>query len=388
MVTSLDATSIARDRHCADAPSREVAWLEYEDALGDRFAGEWRALADEAPAPNPFYEEWNLRPALADLAAAENPAILAFREAGRLAGLLPVARARRYYDRPIPHLAGWLHDNAFCGTPLIRRGAEEAFWRAALETLDRRAGSEFFLHLRQLQSDDRVTLALHRVLAETGRAATVVGREQRALLASDLGANAYFEAAMSAKKRKELRRQAKRLGELGALRFERLVGTESLERWTDDFLALEHAGWKGEEGSSLACHPPVARYFRAALQGGASADKLERLALTLDGTPIAMLATFLTAPGAFSFKTAFDERYARFSPGVLLQQENLALLDRREIRWCDSCAAADHPMIERIWRGKREMIALNVALGGPLKRTAFRLMSQLERSAEPWRGTQ
>ena len=42
----------------------------------------------------------------------------------------------------------------------------------------------------------------------------------------------------------------------------------------------------------------------------------------------------VTAPGAFSFKTAFDEDYARFSPGVLLQIENLALLERDGIEYC------------------------------------------------------
>ena len=59
-----------------------------------------------------------------------------------------------------------------------------------------------------------------------------------------------------------------------------------------------------------------------------------------------MLATFLTPPGAFSFKTTFDEAFARFSPGVLLQRENLELLARPSIEWTDSCADMDHPMID------------------------------------------
>ena len=97
-----------------------------------------------------------------------------------------------------------------------------------------------------------------------------------------------------------------------------------------------------------------------------------------------MLANFLAPPGAFSFKTAFDERYARFSPGVLLQRENLDLLARGEIQWCDSCAAADHPMIERIWREKRAMVRINVAIGGSLRRKLFRqvLRAELRKQAK------
>lgn len=384
MASDGPGAAIACDR--LHATAGDAVWIDAPASLTTAFVAEWQALAAEAAAPNPFFEEWNLRPALAQLVHRGDVALLAYREAGRLAGLLPVARARNYYDRPIRHLTGWLHDNAFCGIPLVRRGAEEGFWHAALAAADRYAGFAFFLHLPGLAADSSVTRALLRVLGETGRAATVVGREERALLSSPLGSSAYFEAAMSAKKRKELRRQAKRLGELGEVRFERFSCSDGLDDWIDRFLALENAGWKGDEGSSLASHASVAAWFRAALQGGAAAGRLERLALTLDGAPVAMLATFIAAPGSFSFKTAFDERYAKFSPGVLLQQENLALLDRADIAWCDSCAAADHPMIERIWREKRNILALNIALGGPLKRTAFRLMSRLERSAEACEG--
>ena len=91
---------------------------------------------------------------------------------------------------------------------------------------------------------------------------------------------------------------------------------------------------------------------------------------TLDGAPIAMLANLLTPPGAYSFKTTYDERLAKFSPGVLLQRENLDLLAREEIAWADSCAAADHPMIERIWREKRALVRVSIAVGGPIRRAA------------------
>ena len=91
-----------------------------------------------------------------------------------------------------------------------------------------------------------------------------------------------------------------------------------------------------------------------------------------------MLANFITPPGAYSFKTAFDEDYARFSPGMLLQLENLALLERRDLQWTDSCAVEGHPMIERLWRGHRRMVSRNIAIGGPLRRAAFRLLMAYE----------
>ena len=97
-----------------------------------------------------------------------------------------------------------------------------------------------------------------------------------------------------------------------------------------------------------------------------------------------MLATFLSPPAAFSYKTAYDERLARFSPGVLLQRENLALLSRDDIDWCDSCASADHPMIDHLWRERRAIGRYSIAIGGTARRAAFRLLSLAEnRGKEP-----
>jgi hypothetical protein len=118
--------------------------------------------------------------------------------------------------------------------------------------------------------------------------------------------------------------------------------------------------------------------FRQALRGAAAKDQLELLDLRLDGVPLAMLVNFICAPGSFSFKTAFDERYARFSPGVLLQIENLALLERGDVEWCDSCAAEGHPMIDSLWTGRRRIGRYSVAIGGGARRGAFGLLLRAE----------
>jgi CelD/BcsL family acetyltransferase involved in cellulose biosynthesis len=262
--------------------------------------------------------------------------------------------------------------------PLVAAGLEEAFWEALLTHFDARAARAMFLHLPQMPAEGPVFAALARVLARSGRMHYLAAQEARAMLTGESSAAAYLEASMSAKKRKELRRQHNRLAEEGALTFERVEGSAGVAEWTAEFLALEAAGWKGEQGSALASAPDTAALFTDALAGAAAAGRLERLALRLDGRAIAMLANLITAPGAYSYKTAFDEAYARFSPGMLLQLENLALLEREGIRWADSCAVEGHPMIERLWRDVRPMASLNIAIGGPLRRTAFRLLKAYE----------
>lgn len=361
---------------CAQAArSSACDWRRFES---DDQRASWDRLAAQAAEPNPFHEAWYLLPALRAHDPESKVQLLVVEQDGEVLGLIPVRRHGRYYGRPIPNLATWLHGNAFLGAPLVARGSERLFWRAALGWIDDNAGPSLFLHLPQMPLSGPVHSALRDELAAQDRFYAVVHREDRALLASDLVAEAYFEASLSGKKRKELRRQAARLAELGTLRFDRQDDAEGLEAWIDAFLVLEHSGWKGAAGSALASHLATATLFREALRAAAAQGKLQRLALWLDDEPAAMLAQFLTPPGAFSFKTAFDERLARFSPGVLLQRENLALLDQPGIAWCDSCASADHPMIDHIWRERRPIGRLSIAIGGTLRRGIFRRFAQME----------
>ncbi|MDL2352944.1 MAG: GNAT family N-acetyltransferase [Pseudomonadota bacterium] len=343
----------------------------------------WDALAACAAEPNPFHESWYLLSALRAFDPDGRVKLLRFEADGELAGLLPLHAPAKYYGWPVPHLAGWVHPNCFLGAPLVARGLEQEFWRALFEWADANAGRGLFLHLAQMPLAGPLHDALHKVLGEQGRLAAVVHREDRAMLASELSPEAYFEASLSGKKRKELRRQYNRLCELGEVGMTRTTTDEGLARWIEDFLALEHSGWKGTQGSAIASHQTTTRMFKEALFGAATQGRLERLTLTLDDEPIAMLANFIAPPGAFSYKTAFDERYARYSPGVLVQRENLALLNNPAVDWCDSCAAADHPMIDHIWRERRPIGRMSIAIGGKLRRALFARLVRAELGRNP-----
>ncbi|HEY6815508.1 MAG TPA: GNAT family N-acetyltransferase [Croceibacterium sp.] len=338
----------------------------------------WDALARTSAEPNPFYESWYLLPSLGLLDPEGQVELVTLEADGQLVGLLPVRREQSYYGHPLPHWRNWLHANMFLGSPLVARGFETAFWREALDWCDRNTGAALFLHLNQVPGDGPLHAALAEVLDETGRASATVMREERALLRSDLSAVAYLAQSLPGKKRKELRRQQRRLAEEGELSVLRTTGTEDIEVWAEEFLALESAGWKGEAGSALDCDMATRILFVEALEGAARRGRLERLAVRLDGKPVAMLASFLCPPGAFSYKTAFNEAFARFSPGVLLQCENLALLEHDGIAWADSCAAADHPMIDHLWRERRPIVRHNLAIGGTVRRLLFRALAVRE----------
>ncbi|WP_298164177.1 GNAT family N-acetyltransferase [Novosphingobium sp.] len=364
----------------ADASFAVLPWRAWDSP--DARAG-WDALAARVGTPNPFFEPWYLLPGLARFDPQERIHIAALMRGDAPQALLPLQRARRYGQHPLPHLAVWLHANAFLGAPLVAQGAEEAFWEALLDWADRNAGLAAFLHAASLPLETALAEALLAVGARQRRQIVLVHREERAMLASPLGPSAYLEHALPGKKRKELRRQQARLAEQGTLAALRRTDGEGIALWIEQFLALEARGWKGSAGSALACAGETAGLFRESMTAAAERGCLERLSLELDGEPIAMLATLITPPGAFSYKTAFDERFSRFSPGVLLQLENLALLERAGVRWADSCAVPDHPMIDSLWRERRAIGRFSIAIGGPARRALFSCIVSFELSRNP-----
>jgi CelD/BcsL family acetyltransferase involved in cellulose biosynthesis len=332
----------------------------------------WDQLAREATEPNVFAERWFVNAGIRHL-LPEGPAwMLGVSRGGHdLIGLLPVRIERRYGRTPVAHVQNWSHHQAFLGTPLIRAGEEAAFWTEVLKALDEAPWARGFFHMTELVENGPVHRGLVEAAAALGRPCPVVHRSRRAFLKSGLPPRAYYEQAVRKKKRKELRRLSARLRELGAVTVCRPASAEEVARCCDEFLALEAAGWKGRVGSALASDPAKEAFFRDAVAGAQAAGRLEFLRLALDGGPIAILVNFFAPPGGFTFKIAFDEEFARFSPGVLLQIENLQVLERPELAWMDSCAVENHPMINSLWTERRSIVRVTVPLAGRRRRALY-----------------
>jgi CelD/BcsL family acetyltransferase involved in cellulose biosynthesis len=338
-------------------------------------------LADSASEPNAFAEHWFVAASLRTLAQGQDIRLIEVRRGDRLIGLLLAEPHKGYARLPVRIVQNWAHDQMFLYTPLAAAGEERAFWAAILETLDEARWAPGLLHLRGLAENGPV----HRGLL-AARHGVTVHREVRAFLESSLSPDAYYEQAVRQKKRKEIRRLRNRLAEQGAITARVLDHETDLDAWCSTYLALEKAGWKGKAGSALAAHPDTEAFFREAVAAARAAGRLQFLRLDVGETCIAMLVNFLTPPGSFSFKTVFDEAWARFSPGVLIQLENLKILDDPGIDWMDSCAAEDHPMIDSLWTERRAIVRVSVPLKGFRRRAVYTLCTTLERVSAMLRG--
>lgn len=332
----------------------------------------WEALARDAAEANCFYGPEMLVPALQHLAGGQNVRLIEAWRDGLLIGILPVTIAPRHGRYPIRNITNWVHRHCFFGAPLIRRGHETDAWEQFLAMLDAADWAPGFLHLTALDEDGANAAALHELCRRQERGLRILHRHQRALLHSELSSDAYQERHISAKRRKEMRRQRKRLEELGQVRSRLLTDPAELDQWCDDFLAIEQSGWKGAQGTALACNQEDTEFFRECVARAFTAGALKFHRLDFKDWPIAMLINFHVGEGSFAFKTAFDETMARFSPGVLIEIENLRLiLDAPGTVWVDSCAAPNHPMIDGIWAERRKIAQYRVQLKGPSRLLAW-----------------
>lgn len=373
------------DVSTAPVPDEIFVTSNFAGDIPDHLSSAWQMLAAEAAEPNSFSESWFVGAGLRAFAAEDEVRLIEVwrRGAGETAliGLLPLCIRRDYGRMRVRHVQNWGHFHTFLGTPLIRRGCEQSFWVSVLELLDKADWAPGFLHLHGLVAGGPVHAGLEAAASHLGRTCPVVHRTTRAMLASDLSPEAYYETTVRKKKRKELQRLSRRLADLGPIESRILAPGEPVEPWCEAFLALEHSGWKGRSGSALSSKAETGRFFREAVIGAAAAGRLQFLRLDLDGRPIAMLVNFLAPPGSFSFKIAFDEDYARFSPGVLIQLDNLQLLKRDDIGWMDSCAAENHPMIESLWGERRTIVRVTVRLRGRGRGLAYHACRTLESGA-------
>jgi len=363
----------------APAGPAPVAALVGPSALDSALLTGWRDLARHAAEPNCFLHPWFLLPSLTHLSDGADIHIAIVTMGRQMLALMPVFIAPTYGRMPAAHVETWVHGQSFLGTPLIRAGHETEAAAALIGLFDSHDWARGFLHITHIAEHGPVHRGFIDAAAARGRPCDTVNHRSRALIESDLDADAYVEQAIRGKKRKEFRRLANRLSELGNVETRAFGAGDDAASWSADFLRLESAGWKGSDGEALANDSSTSSFFQDVVTGAADARMLDMLRIDLDGRAIAMLVNFATPPGSFSYKIAYDEDYARFSPGVLIELDNIArVLGSETIRWMDSCAAEGHPMIDRLWTERRSIVRITLPLSGIMRRAQFALCRAAE----------
>jgi len=339
-----------------------------EDELLARRA-EWEDLARNALEPNAFFEPWFLLPALRHFGQGVSVALVYAAPAApggpaALAGLFPVRQARLSRLVPVRVVEMWRHAYCFLCTPLLRADCAAEALGAFLAWLATGPPGAPLWRLELVSADGPFGQLLTRVCHERQRPSFLVESYLRARIDVGESAEDYLTRALAKKRLREVRRKERALEKLGRLERRVLAPGDPIDGWLEDFIALEAAGWKGRNGTAFASRGADAEFFREMARAAHAAGRLQALGLYLDGRPIALKFNLLAPPGAFAFKIAFDEGRHSQSPGSLLEVATVEHLHAsRAVRWMDSCAVANHPMVDRLWTERRAVQTLLLATG-------------------------
>jgi len=377
----------------ADGAGMSVVVINDLTAL-EKYVPEWEDLAASALEPNVFFEPWMMTPALRYLGAAETilTALIFADDPSRpgtslLCGLFPLECGRGYKGLPVKYLRLWRHKHCFLTTPLIRAGYERPTLEAFFDWLATDMRGAALIEFNMIAGDGPFHQTLVDYLYRSGRPNRFYDVHTRALFHPLADADTYLCAALSAKHRKMIRRQEMQMSAMGLLEYDALLPGDDVAVWIEEFLRLEDGGWKGRENSALASNEAERSYFKTIAAEAFRQGRLAMLALRLDGRPIAFKIDFLAGQASFTFKIAFDENYSRYSPGFLLEIENVRRLHAQsQIEWVDSCTDPFNFMFNRLWTARRTIQSLTVSTGkapGDLVVSVAPMLSWINRKVAP-----
>jgi CelD/BcsL family acetyltransferase involved in cellulose biosynthesis len=277
-----------------------------------------------------------------------------------LLGALPLRRAHRWRRIPGACLSVWRHPECYLGTPLLAPEAPVDAIGALVDHArgDARAG---LIAFEWIGTGGPVEAALRTAAAERGLEPIEYEAFDRAALTRRIDPD-YLDAKLSKGRARELRRLRRQLVEhLGALEVTDRTGDPKA---IEDFLTAEAAGWKGLQGTAFLTSPAYADFFRDVCARFAADDRLQLLVLSSGGVDVAWKINFVAGDATFCFKIAYAEQWARFSPGVQLELDFVEIFHGTSSTWCDSCAASDNEMINRLWPDRRSLSTLLLPTGG------------------------
>lgn len=294
-----------------------------------------------------------------------------------LIGAFVQKTSRRLPFLPVRQAKSWKH--IFCPlcTPLVHcdHAAE------ALETYFNWVFGPDVTATTLMWEQVPVSGPLAEVIEDTSRATgsrqRSINSHRRAVLEVPEDLDSYLVHSLPRKKRKELRRLRARLGEQGRLSVEQFPIGGDLGQWLKEFYALEARGWKGRAKTALSCDPGWTGFFDQAMADLDGQGDVLFWKLCLNGVPVAMTFGARRGRHAWLCKIAYDEDYARFSPGVLIVLDAMGILAAGgAIDTIDSCAQADHPMIDHLWRERLDLH--DIVIGRPRQsRLMFAMVCRL-----------
>jgi hypothetical protein len=324
-------------------------------------------LSNRAMEPNVFFTSRFLAPAMPRLEDREIRLAIIRDESGahsRLRLLMPFSTERPGFAIGAPIIRAWANPFGPLGTPLVdAEGAGEIIdhFLEALGREEMRLPS--VLVLPDIRLNGPFAQMVRAIAMSRNLPIDITNEQARPMLESLKDGETYLKDSIKASHMREMRRQWGHLAKLGAVTYEVARQPRDIRMRMEEFLLLEASGWKGKKRTAMLSDRLRAAFAREAVNNLAEIDAARIHTIDIDGKAIASMIVLIMNGEAYTWKTAFNEDYARYSPGKLLTAQLTDWhLDDANIVRTDSCAIPDHPIMSRLWQEREAMGTLLIGL--------------------------
>lgn len=312
----------------------------------DDLAAAWRQLCDESPDDQPFYRPEFIRAYVRAFVPKKTLTVIVATERGRLDAVLPLVSERAlFYGLPVRRLRSAANVHS-CYFDLVRRAGPEgeravaAVWRFLREL-----PAWDVMEFERVTAGGEVERLLHEAQGDGFPTGVRIARCSPYLsLAKWRGSNEGWLQSLDRGFRKNLRRSARNLSAEGEVCLHRVGSAD--DKLLQTFYDLECAGWKGKEGTAIACDPTTAQFYAEIAQATCKFGYLCCYFLKVNERVAAAQFGLEHRGRYYLLKPAYDETLHRHSPGHLLVHSILTDLANRGLTEFDFLA----PWAE--WKGK------------------------------------
>jgi CelD/BcsL family acetyltransferase involved in cellulose biosynthesis len=258
------------------------------------------------------------------------------------------------------------YDYAFVSSPVIDPDVMDEVMRALLDAIERDPALPKVFRAKYLDGDCPTYAALLKALGARGSHALTLSERPRPYASRELGLKS------SGSTRKKLRQDWNRLSALGAVDVVNDRELAAVGAAFEVFLVMEAESWKGKQGTALLSVEADATFARRLIGSLAAKNNASVALLRLDGQPIAAQVLLYSGNTAYTWKTAFDSRFGKYSPGMLLVEKVTQLLFAMNgIEAVESCSP-DGSFMSQLWLGIRPTLDILVDVRAR-RSLAFRL---------------
>ena|ERR1017187_1019846 len=305
----------------------------------ERWADEWRNLCNEAADDQPFYRpEW-----IAAHVRAFSPratiVLLTVSSEEKLLFVLPLLQEWSVFSGvPLRKLRAPVNSHS-CRFDAVRHSGSQgdAAVVAAWNYLQNVRGWDL-LEMQDVPEGSTIS-ALALAASKNGFHAVPVPNLSNPYIPIPADPAGLKKLPINARLRGKLRSIRRELGSQSGLKFVRADKTD--RALLDRFYELESAGWKGREGSAIACNPNIRQFYDEISKSAEQFGYLCMYSLELNGELLAAHFGLSHRGRYFSPKVAYNERLPQYAGGHLIVSEILQDCASRGISEYDITGVSD-----------------------------------------------